>query len=294
MLHPETITAPRDEVEAKRFPVISAEFFFAKINQLKATITQRLNGQIVNPLRWDRSHTGSRMDHVRAVAVEKVRKLIVSMPVKTSPLDILPTKLLKSCVNTFAPIIAHLANLSFREGRFPKSFKSAQVTPILKKKDLDTSQPQNYRPISNLNTISKILERRFLSRLDEHVKQSPNYSRLQSAYKKYHSTETAMLKILNDIYTAADNGFPTCLVALDLSGAFDTLDHVTLLDRLERIFGLTDSALEWIGSYLTNRSQRVCMNSICSTYHTCPHGRATGKRTLDQSCSVSSWLLWPM
>ena len=71
-----------------------------KINLLRATITQRLNGRIANPLRWDRSHTGSTMDHVRNVAVEEVKKLIVSMPAKTSPLDILPTKLLKSCVDT--------------------------------------------------------------------------------------------------------------------------------------------------------------------------------------------------
>ena len=85
-----------------------------------------------------------------------------------------------------------------------------------------------------------------------------------------------MLKILNDIYTAADNGSPTCLVALDLSAAFDTLDHVTLLDRLETSFGLTDSALEWIRSYLTERSQRVCTGGICSPYHACPHGVPQG------------------
>ena len=120
-------------------------------------------------------HWRKQIQNVRTVAVEEVKRLIVSMPAKTSPLDILPTKLLKSCVDTFAPIIAHLVNLSFQEGRFPKNFKSAQVTPILKKKDLDASQPQNYRLISNLNTISKILERLFLLRLDEHVKQSPNY-----------------------------------------------------------------------------------------------------------------------
>ena len=73
--------------------------------------------------------------------------------------------------------------------------------------------------------------------------QLPDHNLLQSAYKKFHSTETAMPKILDDIYTAADGGFPSCLVALDLSAAFDRRDHDTLLDRLRISFGLTDNSL---------------------------------------------------
>ena len=85
-----------------------------------------------------------------------------------------------------------------------------------------------------------------------------------------------MLKILDDIYTAADGGSPTCLVALDLSAAFDTLDHVTLLDRLRISFGLSDGSLKWIESYLTDRSQRICSDGVYSSFYPCPHGVPQG------------------
>ena len=138
---------------------------------------------------------------------------------------------LKKCADIFAPVICHLANLSFREGVFPDRFKKAQVTPLIKKAGLDPEIPANYRPISNLVTISKVLERLFLSRLKDHISQCSNFTQFQSAYRQYHSTETAMLKILNDVYTTADGQRSTCLVALDLSAAFDTLDHATIIDR---------------------------------------------------------------
>ena len=165
------------------------------------------------------------------------------MPSKSSPLDYLPTTLLKSCSDVFAPIVCTLANLSFSEGRFPTSFKLAQILPLLKKPGTDTDVPANYRPISNLNSLSKILEKLFSSRLKNHVKLSPNLNPFQSAYRQYHSTETALLKILNDVYTSVDGKKITILVSLDLSAAFDTLEHSTLLQRLENTFGVSGQTL---------------------------------------------------
>ena len=154
-------------------------------------------------------------------------------------------------------LLSTLANLSFSQGVFPSMFKVASVTPLIKKPGLDEDSPSNFRPISNLNNISKIIERLFLSRLQPHILCCPNFNQLQSAYRPYHSTETALLLSLNNIYEAADNSQPTLLVSLDLSAAFDTIDHSVLLSRLHTSFGISGTALSWLTSYLYSRSQHV-------------------------------------
>jgi len=123
----------------------------------------------------------------------------------------------------FSPAIARLANLSLQTGKFPARFKRAQVLPLLKKAGLDSSQPANYRPISNLSTVSKVLERLVLARLRPHLLSSANFSQFQSPYRKGHSTETALLEVLDGVFTAADDKQVTVLIGLDLSVAFDTV-----------------------------------------------------------------------
>jgi hypothetical protein len=197
------------------------------------------------------------LDLLTPTSVSEVSKLITRLPSKTSPLDFLHTSVLKACSDTFAPLIVHLANLSFAEGRCPDQFKIAQVTPLLKKDGLDKNDPANYRPISNLSTISKIVERLYLARLLPHIASSGNFNPLQSAYRKMHSTETALLKIMDDLHRIVDGRSAAVLIGLDLSAAFDTIDHDTLLDRMKSVFGVTGAALQWVESYLRERSQYV-------------------------------------
>ena len=147
--------------------------------------------------------------------------------------------------------------MSFRDGIFLSRFKVASVTPLLKKQGLDSGEPANYRPISNLNNISKLLERLFLRNIIGHVSSSPNFNRYQSSYRRGHSTETALLRLLNDLCRAADAKSRSNLILLDLSAVFDTIDSSTLLRRLEFTFGIRGHALDWIGSYLAERSQFV-------------------------------------
>jgi len=191
------------------------------------------------------------------VTEDEVRRLISAMPAKSSPLDVLPTSVLKSCADVFTPIITRLANMSLQEGKFPSSYKRAQVLPLLKKSGLDKSTPANYRPISNLSTVSKVLERLVLARLRPHLLGSANFSEYQSAYRKGHCTETALLEILDGVYTAADGKQVTVLVGLDLSAAFDTVSHTILIERLHTEFGVTGKPLSWLKSYLGDRSQFV-------------------------------------
>ena len=115
-----------------------------------------------------------------------------------------------------APLITQLANLSFAAGVFPTSYKSARVVPLIKMPGLDRSDPANFRPISNLCTFSKLLEKLALARLQPHLLNSGNFSTLQSAYRAGHSTETALLKVANDIERAAGDG--KCTVLLGLAG----------------------------------------------------------------------------
>jgi len=127
------------------------------------------------------------------------------MPNKSSPLDILLTLLLKSRCHIFAPAITHLINQSFARGKFPAMFKVVQVTSLLKKQGLDKSQPSSYRPISNFNTISKIIERLVPSPMNSHVYASENFNSFQSAYRAGHSTKTTLLHLLGrliDCFTA--------------------------------------------------------------------------------------------
>ena len=276
LLHPQDKKLAVQDDKGGTFVHVIAEFFVKKINDLKSNISLKLAGTTPNPLMSDAQYIGDEFDVITAATVDEVKGIIHSMPSKSSPLDIIPTSLLKSCVNTFAPIISRLATLSFDEGAFPKKFKRAQVTPLLKKDNLDPSQPVNYRPISNLSTISKIIEKLFLSRIRAHVESIPGLHTFQSAYRKYHNTETAILKILNDVYRATDNKMPTCLLALDLSAAFDTIDHRTLLDRLRFTFGLNGAALSWICSYLTERTQLVCLNGVNSSIYDCACGVPQG------------------
>jgi len=186
------------------------------------------------------------------------------MPAKSSPMDKIPTSIIKSCVDVFAPVITRLATLSFREGSFPSIYKIASVSPLIKKKDADRDNPANYRPISNLHTISKILERIFLSRIIHHIEQSPGFNKFQSAYRRGYSTETALLRLLNDVYGAADKKSRSLLVLLDLSAAFDTIDLNTLVHRVERTFGITGTALQWLQSYVNKRSQFVSVGGAKS------------------------------
>jgi len=136
--------------------------------------------------------------------------------------------------------------------------------------------PSNYRPITNLNTISKILERLALSRLMPHVISSSSFDPMQSAYRRFYSTGTALLKVTSDIYQAFDHHQTVVLVTLDQSAAFDCVEHNTLLKRLHHTFGITDNALDWLQSYLLSRQSFVRYGQYDSSVSTVEVGVPQG------------------
>jgi hypothetical protein len=139
------------------------------------------------------------------------------------------------------------------------------VTPLLKKPGLDVADYKNFRPITNLTTISKLLERLALARVKSFIVTSPNFCPLQSAYRSSHSTETALIKIMDDILSEIDHGSVVSLVSLDISAAFDTISHKTIIKRLEDEFGIVGTALLWFQSYLSDRTFSVRVGSTSSS-----------------------------
>jgi len=131
------------------------------------------------------------------------------------------------------------------------------VLPLLKKAGLNRTSPENYRPISNLSTVFKVLDRLVQARLRQHLMSSTNFSQYQYVYRQDHCTETALLDVLDNVYTAADKKQVTVLIGLNLSAAFDTVCHQTLLQQLQTEIGVSETALSWIRSYLTDRKQFV-------------------------------------
>ena len=132
------------------------------------------------------------------------------------------------------------------------------------KATLDPYDLGNNRPISNLTFLSKLLEHAAYEQIVGFLDRFQLLPELQSAYRKYRSTETATIKVMSDVYEAADAGSVTLLGLLDLSAAFDTVDHRILLDRLKHDYGVRGLVIQWIESYLTGRSQFVRFNGVTS------------------------------
>lgn len=210
------------------------------------------------------------------VSEKEIHNLITSSSTKTCDLDPIPTSLLKQHLDILLSPITSLVNLSLQSGIFPHDFKVAHVTPLLKKPSLPRNVLNNYRPVSNLNFISKIIEKVVSNQLKRHLKLNNLFNNKQSAYRQHHSTETALLKLHNDILMNMHNKKVTALTLLDLSAAFDTIDHTLLLDTLSSFFGLKSIALSWINSYLSNRSQCINITGTLSESMSIPYGVPQG------------------
>ena len=153
-----------------------------------------------------------------------------------------------------------MCNASMQSGELPQSHKCAVVFPRLKKPTLDADDANSYRPISNLSFASKFVERLVTARFVQHAEQNKLFPPNQSAYRRHHSTETAVISVMNDIIRSIDHGEVTALVLLDLSAVFDTVDHPTLINVLQHCFAIDGVVLNWFESYLANRSQSFSVN----------------------------------
>lgn len=190
--------------------------------------------------------------------------IIKEMPNKHCPLDPIPTKLLVQCLPELLPILSYIVNSSLQDGVFPQALKSALLRPTIKNIDLDSEVLSNYRPISNLAFISKVLEKCVHKQLGIYLEENHLLSKFQSGYRKFHSCETATTLIHNDILIMCDKGSNVILLLLDLSAAFDTVNHKRLLNKLQKFYNISGPVLDWFESYLKNRDFSVKIKNCVS------------------------------
>ena len=251
-----------------------ATYFTSKICDIRQTLETAPKDKISVSVPETCSTALAEFQHV---TVDEVRKFITNSPTKSCSLDPIPTWLLKKEVlEELLPIITTLINASLSEGRFPATFKSARVVPLIKKPNADRENLKNYRPISNLSFISKVTERVVAAQLQKYLEDNRLYASKQSAYRRCHSTETALLRVTNDFLRALDDHKEGVLVLLDFSSAFDVIDQQIFLERLTNKYGITGKVHDWFASYISNRSQVVAIAGAVSDPQSLEQGLPQG------------------
>jgi hypothetical protein len=259
-----------DAIDPKSLANKFCGFFVEKIQ------TIRQNFVSTDPMDVKPNYNPPIFDKFMLISEQELREIVLNSPCKSCSLDPWPTFLIKENIDIILPSLTKLVNMSLSQGIFPPCFKNAVVTPLIKKRSLDKDDLKNYRPISGLSFISKLVERVVVRQIKTHCEVSNLDNLYQSAYKSGHSTETALLNIKSNIEMSLAKGHPTALVMLDLSAAFDTIDHTTLLDCLHSWFGFSGTVLNWFLSYLSDRSQMVKINDFLSERINIPFGVPQG------------------
>ena len=227
-----------------------SDFFIQKITRIKDAI--QVSADPTPPL----DHVRDTLGVFPPVTEDEIRKLIAMSATKSCDLDPMPSNLVKIAAEELTPIITSIVNKSLSTGQFPAQYKTARVIPLLKKSSLDPNNLNNYRPVSNLAFVSKLLEKAVATRLNTYLSEKNLLEANQSAYRQGHSTETALLYMQNEVLHAIGSKKAVLFVMLDLSAAFDTVDHGLLMTKLQQL-GVVDTAAKWLSSYIENRKQVV-------------------------------------
>ena len=180
------------------------------------------------------------------VTEDSVKSVITKMSSSSCLLDPQPTWLMKKCLMSNLPALTRIVNLSLQSGIFPADAHQAIVTPIIKKTSLDKEDVKSYRPVSNLSYVTKLIEKVVATQFVDHLSRNELNDSMQSAYRANSSTETALMKLQNDILSAYDVQRGVLVVLLDLTAAFDTTRSQLLLQLLQSRFHLSTVAHKWM------------------------------------------------
>jgi hypothetical protein len=248
LLHRTSATVDPTSITGSELAQSFATYFSENITTLHASLISATHHSSNTPFATSQSSSPSEpaiLNCFYPASEEEISKLILASPDKQCKLDPIPTSLLKKCLQPLTPTITSIVNLSLASGFLPDFFKKSiiTITSTLKKSTL-------YRPISNLSFLAKLTERIIKARLDALLSTSSLYNKYQSAYTKFHSTETALLSFYDHLVRAISQQKPTCLCLLDPSAAFDTIHHNIHLDRLQSVFGIQGTTLQWFQFYL--------------------------------------------
>ena len=261
------------------------DYFYNKIVNIRKLFED------IDPIKPTINNTVPKFCKFSVLTESEVKRIALKMKTKTCELDTMPTSVLKQILDKCLPSLTKIVNLSLSEGVFALQWKEAIVRPLLKKLGLELIE-SNYRPVSNLSFISKLVEKAALSQFIDHCNSFGLLPDYQSAYREGYSCESSVIKFTNDILWSMERRELTGSAFIDLSAAFDTVDHEILLEVLNKSFGITDSALGWYDSYLRPRSFKVCIDGHYSTPRnlsfSVPQGSASGANIFTAYCASLS------
>ena len=247
--------------------------FFSSVGQ-RYSVADSFRGNVVNPLDYMSSVNVSDSLFLLPTSEKEIIETCMSMKSKSSSgHDGISNKLLKLIIHNIANPLCHIFNRSFLTGRFPDQYKIVKVIPIHKSED--KLNPNNYRPISLLSAISKVLEKLVYKRVISFIERHNLICPEQYGFLKGRSTEHAILDIIHKIAYAIETRKITLGVFLDLSKAFDTIPHHILIKKLAR-YGIRGVAGCWFNSYLSNRTQYVQTEKATSSCQTITFGVPQG------------------
>ena len=248
------------ERKPSRVATCMNDFFVHKIE----SIVQNLPVPSSDPLVILRSRNLSHLPFtIKPVHPDNVKGILLSLRnSKAVGIDFLDSSTLKLIECHIIPALTHIINLSIRQHKFPSMWKQAKVIPLHKKGD--TLNPKNYRPVAILPVLSKVLERVIFEQIVDHFNANGLFHPNHHGFRKDHNTCTALLQMQDGWSEAVDKGQYSGVCMLDMSAAFDTVNHPLLLQKM-KFYGFDTGALQWVSSYLSERSQRVCIDGHMSS-----------------------------
>lgn len=235
------------------------KFFVNDLPQINAVNQDLIEATYINKTLPDLPEQFS----FKTVTAETVEKMLFKIKSNAVGPDGLSVKMLLYLTPYLSKHITFILNKCLLTGKFPNLWKNANVLPV--PKNSSPSLLSHFRPISILPVMSKLLEKIVQEQLNEFLHTNKILSPTQSGFRGHHSTATALLNVTDDLFRASDNNKNTCLILLDYSKAFDTLEHTTLVTKL-KFFGIGEVALMFFENYLNNRHQRVILNNVFSEF----------------------------
>ncbi len=245
---------------------ITADDFATFFTNKTKTISSQFSPPLIQDPQPTRSTAQTPIFSFCPLTEAEISKLLLSSHPTTCPLDPIPSHLLQAISPALLPALTHIINTSLLTGIFPTAFKQARVTPTAQKTTLNTSLLENYRPVSLLPFIAKTLKRVVFNLVSLFLSQNNKLDAKQSGFRSGHSTETVLLSVTEALRIAKADSKSSVLILLDLSAAFDTVNHQILLSTLSSL-DITGIPLRWFESYLTGRSSRVPWGGEVSKAH---------------------------
>ena len=248
------------------------EYFVNKIETIRSNLPPALS----DPLAKLKSLMENRTCAFRLSTVhpDEVLKIITNLNNSSAfGMDQIDTSVIKLIKNEILPAVTHIINLSITTRKFPLAWKKSKIVPLHKKDDV--LDPKNYRPVAIVPILSKVLERVVFNQMIEYLNKNNLLHPNHHAYRAQHNTTTALVQMYDSWLQAVETGQLAGVCLLDMSAAFDVVDHDLLLQKLS-LYGMEENILSWIQSYLTGRSQCVVIEGSLSRLLPVNHGVPQG------------------